>query len=142
MHCDTDVGGLQIQNDAGEWEDVPWLPDTFSVNLGDLMAEWTNHRWRSTMHRVTNPPRDKAHLDRLSLIFFHQPNYDAVIECLPTCVSADNPARYGRTTSGEHVTMKGVEAARARPREWCVRRDRAPEGLALPAGHDRDTTLT
>ena len=47
-----------------------------------------------------------AHLDRLSLIFFHQPNYDAVIECLPSCVDADNPARYGGTTSGDHITTK------------------------------------
>ena len=33
-------------------------------------------------------------------------NYDAIIECLPTCGSAERPARYGRTTSGEHVWMK------------------------------------
>jgi isopenicillin N synthase-like dioxygenase len=77
------------------------------VNLGDLMAEWTNNRWVSTLHRVVNPPRDKAlGSRRLSMAFFHQPNYDAVIECLPTCCDADRPARYGRTTSGEHVWMK------------------------------------
>ena len=123
-------GGLQIQTEDGAWEDVPWFPDSFSVNLGDLMAEWTNDRWRSTMHRIGNPPRDKAHLDRLSLIFFYQPNYDAVVECLPSCVSADNPARYGRTTSGDHITMKltkqrapGLEAVEAgksqgRPKAW------------------------
>ena len=69
VHCDTAVGGLQIQTEDGAWEDVPWFPDSFSVNLGDLMAEWTNDRWRSTMHRIANPPRDKAHLDRLSLIY-------------------------------------------------------------------------
>ena len=130
VHCDTAVGGLQIQTESGDWEDVPWFPDSFSVNLGDLMAEWTNDRWRSTMHRISNPPRDKAHLDRLSLIFFHQPNYDAEIECLPSCVSDDNPARYGRTTSGDHITMKltkqrapGLEAVAAgesegRPKAW------------------------
>ena len=106
VHCDTDIGGLQVQTRDGGWEGVPWFPDAFSVNLGDLMAEWTNHRWRSTMHRVVNPPRDKAHLDRLSLVFFHQPNYDAVIECLPGCVGPDNPARYARTTSGAHITAK------------------------------------
>ncbi|MDE0050219.1 MAG: isopenicillin N synthase family oxygenase, partial [Rhodospirillales bacterium] len=52
VHCDTAVGGLQIQTQDGAWEDVPWFPDSFSVNLGDLMAEWTNDRWRSTMHRI------------------------------------------------------------------------------------------
>jgi isopenicillin N synthase-like dioxygenase len=40
------------------------------------------------------------------MVFFHQPNYDAVIECLPTCVDADHPPRYGTTTSGDHVWMK------------------------------------
>ena len=87
-----------------------------AVNLGDLMAEWTNGRWLSTLHRVGNPPRGEASVRKTSLLFFHQPNYDAAIECIPTCTSADNPPRYGGTTSGEHVTMKitkhrSVEAA-------------------------------
>ena len=104
---DNAPGGLQVLNKDGQWIDVPTLPGTFVVNLGDLMAEWTNNRWVSTLHRVVNPPRDKAlGSRRLSMAFFHQPNYDAVIECLPTCCDADRPARYGRTTSGEHVWMK------------------------------------
>jgi isopenicillin N synthase-like dioxygenase len=103
---DNAPGGLQVQKD-GAWIDVPTLPGTFIVNLGDLMAEWTNDRWVSTLHRVVNPPRDKVVASRrLSMAFFHQPNYDAVIECLPTCSGAERPARYGRTTSGEHVWMK------------------------------------
>jgi isopenicillin N synthase-like dioxygenase len=32
--------------------------------------------------------------DRYSIAYFHSPNPDAVIECLPSCVSAENPARY------------------------------------------------
>ena len=72
-------------------------PERFVVNLGDLMAEWTNDRWVSTLHRVINPPRDKAlGSRRLSMAFFHQPNYDAVIECLPTCSGADRPAALRR----------------------------------------------
>jgi len=43
---------------------------------------------------------------KTSLLFFHQPNYDAVVEGIPTCVDAEHPAKYGKTTSGEHVTMK------------------------------------
>ncbi len=88
----------------------PWMPNTFAVNIGDLMAEWTNDRWVSTLHRVGNPPRRQASVRKTSLLFFHQPNYDAAIECIPTCTSADNPPRYGRTTSGEHVTS-AVETA-------------------------------
>jgi isopenicillin N synthase-like dioxygenase len=106
VHTNTDVGGLEVMTEDGNWEGVPWVPNGFIVNIGDLMAEWTNDRWVSTLHRVANPPRDRASTHKTSLLFFHQPNYDAIVECIPTCVSADKPARYGRTTSGEHVTMK------------------------------------
>jgi isopenicillin N synthase-like dioxygenase len=100
-------GGLQVRAKDGGWLDVPYAPDAFVVNLGDLMAEWTNDRWVSTLHRVVNPSRAAgAAARRLSMAFFHQPNYDAVIQCLPTCADADRPPRYGTTTSGEHVWMK------------------------------------
>jgi isopenicillin N synthase-like dioxygenase len=99
-------GGLEVQTAAGEWKKVPIVPGTFIINLGDLMARWTNDRWVSTMHRVVNPPRDKAiGSSRLSLTFFHQPNYDAVVECLPSFKGA-GPAKYPRITSGEHLLSK------------------------------------
>ncbi|MEM9611290.1 MAG: 2-oxoglutarate and iron-dependent oxygenase domain-containing protein, partial [Actinomycetota bacterium] len=53
-------GGLQVMTKSGDWADVPAVPGAFVVNIGDLMAEWTNDRWVSTMHRVVNPPRDLA----------------------------------------------------------------------------------
>ena len=112
VSSDTDVGGLQVLTSAGDWASVPCLPNTFVINLGDLMAEWTNDRWRSTLHRVVNPPRESADQSRLSFLFFHQPNYDAVIECLPSCTNPDDPPKYARVTSGEHVRRK-VELSRA-----------------------------
>ncbi len=104
---DAAPGGLQVHAKDGSWLDVPHVPEAFVVNLGDLMAEWTNDRWVSTLHRVVNPPRSVgAAARRLSMAFFHQPNYDAVIQCLPSCADAARPPRYGTTTSGEHVWMK------------------------------------
>ena len=93
------VPGLQILSPDGEWEDVPAVAGSFVINIGDLMAAWTNDRWVSTLHRVVVP--DGVWGERISLAFFHQPTYDAVIECIPTCASPEDPPRYEPITSGE-----------------------------------------
>ncbi|MGF7235589.1 MAG: isopenicillin N synthase family dioxygenase [Frankia sp.] len=97
-------GGLQVCNGQGDWVDVPIIPGCFIVNIGDLMARWTNDTWISTLHRVINPP---AHLAassrRQSLIFFHNPNYDAVVDCIPSCLEAGAEPKYEPTTSGRHL---------------------------------------
>jgi isopenicillin N synthase-like dioxygenase len=93
--------GLQIKPPNGEWENVPAVAGAFVVNLGDLMAAWTNDQWTSTLHRVVAPDGDTG--DRLSIAFFHQPAYDARIECIPTCTSPEEPPRYPPTTSGEWI---------------------------------------
>jgi isopenicillin N synthase-like dioxygenase len=105
--------GLQVQALDGGWEDVAYIPGTFVINIGDLMARWTNDRWVSTMHRVV-PPAGAS--DRLSIAFFLQPNDDALITCIPTCTSADNPVRYEPVTSGEHYQMKSN-------RSWIGKKD-------------------
>ena len=99
-------GGLQVHI-AGAWRDVQPKPYTFVVNLGDLMAQWTNDRWVSTLHRVANPPTDRLEDSRrASIAFFHQPNYDARIECLETCQGPGNPVKYAPITSGDHLLTK------------------------------------
>ena len=100
-------GGLEVLNRAGEWVAVVPVADSFVINLGDLMMHWTNDRWISTLHRVANPPRDAAlGSRRQSIVFFYQPNYDALIECLPGCGSAAHPPKYAPVTSGEHRLRK------------------------------------
>ena len=80
-------------------------PGTLLVNLGDLLAEWTNDRWRSTLHRVV-PPTVAGPARRRSVAFFQEANYDALISVMPTCVSDDNPARYTPVIAGEHLMNK------------------------------------
>jgi isopenicillin N synthase-like dioxygenase len=107
-------GGLQVFNAAGEWVDVPIVPDCFIINIGDLMARWTNDRWVSTLHRVVNPPLDaRVESRRQSIVFFHNPNYDARIECLATCRPDGVPAKYPPTTSGEHLRAMFVATQNA-----------------------------
>jgi isopenicillin N synthase-like dioxygenase len=99
------VPGLQIVGPDGAWHDVMPEPGTLLVNLGDLLAEWTNDRWRSTLHRVV-PPRGIGPARRRSVAFFQEANYDAVISVMPTCFSDDNPARYEPVIAGEHLMNK------------------------------------
>ena len=102
---EPDKGGLEVMTKSGSWEPVPHVPDSFVVNIGDLMAQWSNDRYISTMHRVVNPPR-AGNTGRLSIAFFHQPNHDALIECIPGCATAEHPPRYAPITSGDHRLMK------------------------------------
>ncbi|HYA89490.1 MAG TPA: 2-oxoglutarate and iron-dependent oxygenase domain-containing protein [archaeon] len=100
-------GGLEIRSPAGNWEPVPILPGAFVVNIGDLMARWTNDRWVSTLHRVVNPPPDvSGSTRRQSIAFFHQPNWDAVIECIPTCLAPGEKPKYAQVGSGAHLMEK------------------------------------
>ena len=100
-------GGLQVCNKAGEWISVPVVPSSFVVNIGDLMMQWTNDQWISTLHRVANPSRERANDSlRQSLVYFHQPNYDAMVECLPSCLAPGERAKYAPISSGDHLRNK------------------------------------
>ena len=98
--------GLQIQCGDGSWIAVPWVDGGFVINIGDLLAAWTNDHWKSTMHRVINPTAENATRDRMSIAFFLHPNFDALIQCIPTCTSADDPPRYDPVTAGEWIARK------------------------------------
>jgi len=101
------VPGLQIVGPDGQWHDVQPPEGAFLCNLGDLLAQWTNDRWRSTLHRVVPPlGSSTGPAVRRSVAFFHDGNYDAVVECLPTCCSADDPPRYPPVVAGEHLRAK------------------------------------
>lgn len=99
--ADPVVGGLQVEGSDGEWHDVEAGPDSFVVNLGDAMARWTNDRWRSTMHRVVVPTAR-----RQSIAFFHNANWDAVIECLATCLPPNEEPKYAPIAAGPHLMQK------------------------------------
>ncbi len=73
-----DIGGLQVQHKTEGWIEAPPMADAYVVNIGDMMARWTNGRFSSTPHRVVN----RTGKDRISVPFFMNPDYDAIIECV------------------------------------------------------------
>lgn len=115
IHQDDAPGGLQVAGRDGDWIDVAAAPGTFVVNIGDLMARWTNDRWVSTLHRVVLPPAaEQGNPWRVSIPFFQQPNADARIECIPGCEGDDGP-RYRPITSGRNWFNKNVRTTGGEP---------------------------
>lgn len=91
--------GLQVHRSDEGWVDVDTVEGGLLVNVGDLMARWTNDRWHSAMHRVVVSGSGA----RLSMPFFHNANWDARIECI---VADGRPPRYPPTTAGGHLMAK------------------------------------
>ncbi len=100
------VPGLQILTPDDEWLDVLPTDDTFIVNIGDMLAAWTNDRWRSTVHRVVPPDASLGRAERRSWAYFHEATPTALVEPLPSCVDEAHPARYEPMTAGDHLHGK------------------------------------
>jgi isopenicillin N synthase-like dioxygenase len=117
LWADDVMPGLQILDSDGGWHDVRPAPGALLINLGDLLARWTNDRWLSTMHRVLAPiDADGRPMLRRSAAYFHDGNADAVISCLPGCAAqdgagqggadGDGAAGYEPITVAEHIAAK------------------------------------
>ena len=100
------TGGLQVLDDNGHWVDAPTVEGSLIVNTGDMLKQWTNDRWRSNEHRVLPPAADAPNEELISLVFFHEPDADAIIEPFGTCVTPDNPARYEPIAAMDYLAEK------------------------------------
>ena len=90
-----EVGGLQIRQ-GGEWIDVPPMPGTMVVNIGDIVQVWSNDLYQAPLHRVVA----SARRDRYSLPYFFNPVYEANYSPLAQQTGPDRPARYGQINWG------------------------------------------
>jgi len=97
--------GLEILAPGGKWIEIPPRPNAFVINIGDLMARWTNDRWVSTVHRVVIPA-DGGVERRQSLAFFHQPNWDAEIVAIDACLQPKEAPKYPAVHSGPYLMEK------------------------------------
>lgn len=104
---DNVPGGLQVSDGNGGWRDVEAPENGFVCNIGDTMQRWTAGRFRSTLHRVVNPPPDALRRDRISLVYFHLPNHDAILGGIGEETGENVP------TFAEHYFGKMVKAAKS-----------------------------
>jgi isopenicillin N synthase-like dioxygenase len=74
-----DKGGLEVCNHAGDWISAPPQPETFVVNVGEMLELVTGGRFSATLHRVIN----RSGVERYSVPFFISPDFDTVLEPLP-----------------------------------------------------------
>ncbi|KAF1984074.1 Clavaminate synthase-like protein [Aulographum hederae CBS 113979] len=124
-HCDVGtlslifqdlVEGLEIEDPhaPGQFRPVPIVPGGVLVNVGRLLARWSNDRWKSTVHRVGASPEDKERAEadanaickpRFSVVFFGTPDREASIDALPGCWDDTNPKRYTEVKVGDYIQM-------------------------------------
>lgn len=89
------AGGLQVLSPTGTFVDATPIPGTIVVNAGDLLSRWSNDTIKSTVHRVVEPPsRSAVHPARYSIAYFCHPNYDSIIDAIPSTFSEERPKRY------------------------------------------------
>lgn len=73
------------------------------MNVGDMLQRLTNNRLSSTTHRVVNPPREMWGSSRYSIPFFLHPRSEMRLDCLPQCITAENPIHYKPISGGEYL---------------------------------------
>lgn len=103
------AGGLQVLRNDGVWIDAIPAEDELVINVGDMLERHTNNKLRSTIHRVVNPPKEQWDTPRYSIPFFMHPRSDMKLNCLPECITDENPKAYPDITAGEFLNQRLVE---------------------------------
>lgn len=101
--------GLQVQNHEGEWVDAIARPDQLMINVGDMLSRLTNNKLKSTIHQVVNPPKESWGTSRFSIPFFMHPIGDMSLNCLPNCITEENPKQYEDITAGAFLHERLIE---------------------------------
>jgi len=92
--------GLEVLRRDGKWIGITALPNQLVVNVGDMLDRLTNHKLKSTIHRVVNPPAARMNTPRYSIPFFLHPRSEVDLTSLPSCVDAAHPKLYVDMTAG------------------------------------------
>ncbi|KAL1988275.1 hypothetical protein VTN96DRAFT_250 [Rasamsonia emersonii] len=115
MLFQDDCGGLEVEDLSRPGRFIPAKPikNAIVMNVGDLLQRWSNDYLRSTNHRVGLPPvsdrfegPNRMTRERYSIPYFLSPDPDSVIECLPACMSEENPAKYKPITQRDYNRLR------------------------------------
>ena len=113
---DSDVAGLQVLDRRGEWFSVPLLEDALVVNGGELLELASGGAFMAATHRVQATGAD-ARQPRLSLCFFYNPGFKAVVRPVSTlppdlavAAAANRSVRAAAAAAGEGRDLYGEEA--------------------------------
>jgi len=98
--------GLQVQNLEGEWIDAVAEPDELMINVGDMLSRHSNNKLKSTIHRVTNPPKELWGTSRYSIPFFMHPISEMKLDVLESCIDDENPKQFEDITAGEFLNER------------------------------------
>lgn len=108
----TEHGGLQVKNTAGDWIEAPPIEDTLIINLGDMLERWTNGHYVSTPHRVINT----SDQERYSFPLFFAAEHETIVQPLASCTDSFHPPRYPPVQSGLWTNMMISEVYEYRAR--------------------------
>ncbi|KAF2804603.1 Clavaminate synthase-like protein [Mytilinidion resinicola] len=101
--ADPTKNALQVRLKSGGYLNVDPVPGAFVVNIGDMVERWTNGQWHSVRHRVIH--RGEGY--RVSVPFFYEPNWDAVVKPLKRCVKrSGGVVKYEEAMYGDHLMGK------------------------------------
>jgi isopenicillin N synthase-like dioxygenase len=128
-----EVQALQVLNTKGTWISPVLEPETFVVNLGDMMARLTNDIFLSTVHRVSN----KSTQSRYSLALFYGINNDELITTRPQFVTSEKPLVKGYErgmTTYEHFNIRLQSAHHKHPSSTSDRSFALPPGMTKVDG--------
>ena len=95
------VAGLQVRQRDGRWVDAPALPGAFICNIGDCLMRWTNDIYVSTPHRVLKPMAE-----RYSIAMFVDPNPDAIVRAIPSCVPDGESPRHAPISAHDYLEQR------------------------------------
>jgi isopenicillin N synthase-like dioxygenase len=96
------TGGLEVRARDGAWIAVPPIAGAFVCNIGDCLMRWSNDVYVSTPHRVVN----RAGNERFSIAYFGDPNADALVACLPSCLAPGEEPTYPPVTYGDYLRAR------------------------------------